>query len=366
MAETLAERRPRVRAAPSAWRRACALWVAALAGPGLARLAGWCALDPSDEFGVARRLRPCGGPCGSSSGLGPGAAWARPTSRATRARAIELPLPRGRGRCGSRRRDGSRFGFRRMGHPARASERPGARSHRAARRERDRAACCSRRCEPRPRGSRPGSERRAEPATLARDLERALRSALCRAGTRPATARRSTRSTSSPSRPGAAAGRRRRACWSSGSTAPTGRSSTPCSRRGACRTWRALLDQGARAQAAVDQPDALAGRLDHDRDGRRADAVTASSTSSSRARRAGARQPVTSVQRRVPTVWEMLSRAGVDVGVIGWWATWPADAGPRLRSSPTVWPISCSASAPTRTTRAARPGRPTCTTQIRR
>lgn len=39
----------------------------------------------------------------------------------------------------------------------------------------------------------------------------------------------------------------------------------------------------------------------------------------------GESQPVTSVQRRAPTVWELLSRAGVDVGVTGWWASWPAD-----------------------------------------
>ena len=39
----------------------------------------------------------------------------------------------------------------------------------------------------------------------------------------------------------------------------------------------------------------------------------------------GASQPVTSVQRRAPTVWELLSRAGVDVGVTSWWASWPAD-----------------------------------------
>jgi len=39
----------------------------------------------------------------------------------------------------------------------------------------------------------------------------------------------------------------------------------------------------------------------------------------------GARQPVTAAQRLVPTVWEILSRAGVDVGVVGWWATWPAE-----------------------------------------
>ncbi len=40
----------------------------------------------------------------------------------------------------------------------------------------------------------------------------------------------------------------------------------------------------------------------------------------------GAKQPVTSVQRKVPTFWEILSRAGLDVGVVGWWASWPADA----------------------------------------
>lgn len=39
----------------------------------------------------------------------------------------------------------------------------------------------------------------------------------------------------------------------------------------------------------------------------------------------GEEQPVTSVQRQAPAVWEMLSDAGVPVGVVGWWATWPAD-----------------------------------------
>jgi Tfp pilus assembly protein PilF/predicted AlkP superfamily phosphohydrolase/phosphomutase len=39
----------------------------------------------------------------------------------------------------------------------------------------------------------------------------------------------------------------------------------------------------------------------------------------------GTRQPVTSAQRRVPTMWELLSRAGIDVGVTAWWASWPAD-----------------------------------------
>ncbi len=36
-------------------------------------------------------------------------------------------------------------------------------------------------------------------------------------------------------------------------------------------------------------------------------------------------QPVTSAQRKVPAVWDVLSEAGIPVGVVGWWATWPAE-----------------------------------------
>ncbi len=39
----------------------------------------------------------------------------------------------------------------------------------------------------------------------------------------------------------------------------------------------------------------------------------------------GAGEPVTSAQRRAAAVWELLSEAGIPVGVVGWWATWPAD-----------------------------------------
>lgn len=39
----------------------------------------------------------------------------------------------------------------------------------------------------------------------------------------------------------------------------------------------------------------------------------------------GESEPVTSDSRRVPILWEILSDAGVRVGVTGWWATWPAD-----------------------------------------
>jgi Flp pilus assembly protein TadD/arylsulfatase A-like enzyme len=39
----------------------------------------------------------------------------------------------------------------------------------------------------------------------------------------------------------------------------------------------------------------------------------------------GASEPVTSAARRAPAIWELLSEAGVRVGVTGWWATWPAE-----------------------------------------
>jgi len=39
----------------------------------------------------------------------------------------------------------------------------------------------------------------------------------------------------------------------------------------------------------------------------------------------GGNEPVTSAARRAPAIWELLSEAGVRVGVTGWWATWPAE-----------------------------------------
>lgn len=38
-----------------------------------------------------------------------------------------------------------------------------------------------------------------------------------------------------------------------------------------------------------------------------------------------AAQPVTSAHRKVAAVWDLLSEAGISVGVVGWWATWPAE-----------------------------------------
>ncbi len=39
----------------------------------------------------------------------------------------------------------------------------------------------------------------------------------------------------------------------------------------------------------------------------------------------GQRIPVTSSLRKSRAIWELASRRGVSVGVIGWWATWPAE-----------------------------------------
>jgi tetratricopeptide (TPR) repeat protein len=39
----------------------------------------------------------------------------------------------------------------------------------------------------------------------------------------------------------------------------------------------------------------------------------------------GGQGPVGSVQRKVPALWTMMSASGRRVGVVGWWATWPAE-----------------------------------------
>jgi Flp pilus assembly protein TadD len=43
------------------------------------------------------------------------------------------------------------------------------------------------------------------------------------------------------------------------------------------------------------------------------------------ARDSGAIVPVTSAMRQVPALWTLLSRQGLDVNVVAWWATWPAE-----------------------------------------
>lgn len=39
----------------------------------------------------------------------------------------------------------------------------------------------------------------------------------------------------------------------------------------------------------------------------------------------GAKLPISSRSRRVPAIWNLASRRGLSVGVVGWWATWPAE-----------------------------------------
>lgn len=43
------------------------------------------------------------------------------------------------------------------------------------------------------------------------------------------------------------------------------------------------------------------------------------------ARDTGDLVPVTSAMRQVPALWTLLSRQEIDVDVVGWWATWPAE-----------------------------------------
>ena len=38
-----------------------------------------------------------------------------------------------------------------------------------------------------------------------------------------------------------------------------------------------------------------------------------------------ARLPISGRSRRVPAIWNLASAKGVTVGVVGWWATWPAE-----------------------------------------
>ncbi len=39
----------------------------------------------------------------------------------------------------------------------------------------------------------------------------------------------------------------------------------------------------------------------------------------------GTKMPISSRERRVRTFWDIASECGVDCGIVGWWATWPAD-----------------------------------------
>jgi predicted AlkP superfamily phosphohydrolase/phosphomutase len=54
---------------------------------------------------------------------------------------------------------------------------------------------------------------------------------------------------------------------------------------------------------------------------------------------AGKRVPVTSTLRRTKALWNIASDAGLDVGFIGWWVTWPAEEVRGFLCSDYTWPI---------------------------
>src|SRR5262245_30550940 len=54
---------------------------------------------------------------------------------------------------------------------------------------------------------------------------------------------------------------------------------------------------------------------------------------------AGKRVPVTSTLRRTKALWNIASDAGLDVGFIGWWVTWPAEEVRGFLCSDYTWPV---------------------------
>jgi predicted AlkP superfamily phosphohydrolase/phosphomutase len=49
--------------------------------------------------------------------------------------------------------------------------------------------------------------------------------------------------------------------------------------------------------------------------------------------------PVTSNLRRTKALWNVASEGGVDVGFLGWWVTWPAEAVRGFMASDYTWPL---------------------------
>lgn len=57
----------------------------------------------------------------------------------------------------------------------------------------------------------------------------------------------------------------------------------------------------------------------------------------------GERVPITSNFRRVRTIWDILGDAGMPVGVLGWWTTWPAEKVNGFLCSEFTWPLKKNA-----------------------
>jgi predicted AlkP superfamily phosphohydrolase/phosphomutase len=49
--------------------------------------------------------------------------------------------------------------------------------------------------------------------------------------------------------------------------------------------------------------------------------------------------PVTSNLRRVKALWNIASEAGIEVGFLGWWVTWPAEVVHGFMASDYTWPV---------------------------
>jgi len=49
--------------------------------------------------------------------------------------------------------------------------------------------------------------------------------------------------------------------------------------------------------------------------------------------------PVTSNMRRVKALWNIVSEAGLEVGFVGWWVTWPAEPVRGFMASDYTWPL---------------------------
>ena len=72
------------------------------------------------------------------------------------------------------------------------------------------------------------------------------------------------------------------------------------------------------------EPDDLAAHLDDVRDGTVARGPRRRRLPGARSEDADA-LPISGWSRKVPAIWNVASAKGLKVGVVGWWATWPAE-----------------------------------------
>ena len=71
--------------------------------------------------------------------------------------------------------------------------------------------------------------------------------------------------------------------------------------------------------------DGLAPDLEHDRDRADARRPRRGRLPGARPEERGRAFPISGRSRKVPAIWNLASAKGLKVGVVGWWATWPAE-----------------------------------------